>query len=242
MRKVRRMDWLETRLRDLPGKKTKAGLARAIGKPPSRISEIVRGTRQIQQDEWRPMAAYLEWTVGELHDVLLRISGGTALNMSKRGHPVLSSRPGGSQLVERYAPLSSAERLVPVRESVELFSGDASFFITKRIIENFMSPGAGDRSFSFFIQTDDAYPYDRGDRILVNPDVPLTIGKHVVFLSAEDAEGKQLGVIATLRGFTVLTWTVETMVRKGGALHPKTYDLSRKEWPKCHRIVGARHS
>lgn len=57
-------DWIKRRLDELH--KTQAGLARHLGLAPPRISEMIRGTRDIQSDEWVPLASYLELRVEEL--------------------------------------------------------------------------------------------------------------------------------------------------------------------------------
>jgi hypothetical protein len=56
--------WIADRLKSL--KKNKSGLAAAIGKPPARVTDILKGERRFQEDEWVPAAAYLEMEVEEL--------------------------------------------------------------------------------------------------------------------------------------------------------------------------------
>jgi hypothetical protein len=59
--------WLDQRLEELkPQGKSKSGLARALGLPSSRVSEIISGVRAIKAKELRPMADYLEWPMDAL--------------------------------------------------------------------------------------------------------------------------------------------------------------------------------
>jgi hypothetical protein len=59
--------WLDQRLEELkPQGKSKAGLARALGLPSSRVSEFISGIRAIKGKELRPMAKYLEWSMDAL--------------------------------------------------------------------------------------------------------------------------------------------------------------------------------
>lgn len=54
--------WLDRRLTDLKEKgKSKTGLAKALGVNKNRITEMIKGTRDIGGDEVRPLARYLEW-------------------------------------------------------------------------------------------------------------------------------------------------------------------------------------
>ena len=67
------MIWIKDRIRLLrPRGKTQTGLAAALGIDPSRVTEIVKGDRQIKSSEVAPLAAYLEMTVA---DVMAAIDG-----------------------------------------------------------------------------------------------------------------------------------------------------------------------
>lgn len=64
--------WIEKRLQERA--KTKSGLAKALGIPRPRVSEIVRGKRRIQQNELRAVAKYLEWIESQVLDQIHRRS------------------------------------------------------------------------------------------------------------------------------------------------------------------------
>jgi SOS-response transcriptional repressor LexA len=65
--------WLDTRLKELRDQnknKNKVGLADALGIAPSRITQIINGTRRIHSTEVEPMARYLEWPESHLLDMI----------------------------------------------------------------------------------------------------------------------------------------------------------------------------
>src|SRR4051794_37844939 len=67
------MIWIKDRIRLLRARgKTQTGLAAALGIDPSRVTEIIKGDRQIKSSEVAPLAAYLELTVA---DVMAAIDG-----------------------------------------------------------------------------------------------------------------------------------------------------------------------
>lgn len=78
-----RNEWLAKRLDELaPGGKSRTGLARALDIPPSRISEIINGSRKVKAEEVKPMATYLEWPEAT---VLAYVVGATPLKPTRRG-------------------------------------------------------------------------------------------------------------------------------------------------------------
>jgi plasmid maintenance system antidote protein VapI len=59
-----KLPWLSVRLKELG--KTKTGLARELNVPPPLVYELIGGRRQVQPDQVKPMARYLEWSTDEL--------------------------------------------------------------------------------------------------------------------------------------------------------------------------------
>ena len=90
--------------------------------------------------------------------------------------------------------------------------------------------------FVIYLPTDDMEPrYERGDRLLVNPTLPIMAGKDVMLMSAVDAEGQQTALVRRLVGITPDQWRVKHYGDK-----PGTANESREKWPFCYRIEGAR--
>lgn len=61
-----RNQWIKDRLselKDRDGRKTQAGLAKAVGISPDKISKTIKGERQPQPEEMLPIAEYLEMPV-----------------------------------------------------------------------------------------------------------------------------------------------------------------------------------
>jgi len=62
-------EWIETRIQDLKDagkRKSKSGLAAALGLSPARVTEMIRGGRRIQISEISAMSRYLELARAEL--------------------------------------------------------------------------------------------------------------------------------------------------------------------------------
>lgn len=72
--------WLEKRLKALD--KSKTALAEAVGIPPPRVTEIIKGTRQVSVPELVPMAEFLRMPVGDL-----------ILALTKKGGEIESKQP-----------------------------------------------------------------------------------------------------------------------------------------------------
>lgn len=63
--------WVESRLLELAHKgKNKDGLAAAMGKANSAITQIIGGGREIHVDEMKIVADYLEWRTSQLYEML----------------------------------------------------------------------------------------------------------------------------------------------------------------------------
>ncbi len=67
--------WLATRLAELSNrgdgeKKNKLGLAKHLGLQPSRVTEMIAGTRKIDSREVRPLAEYLEWPESKIMNLI----------------------------------------------------------------------------------------------------------------------------------------------------------------------------
>lgn len=65
--------WIENRLKALG--KSKSALAEAMALPPSRVTEILNGKREVALSELVPMASFLQMHVGELFGALTKANG-----------------------------------------------------------------------------------------------------------------------------------------------------------------------
>lgn len=72
-----------------------------------------------------------------------------------------------------------------------------------------------------------------GDTVFCDPLLPPIEQTEVVVVRAEQHEGNEVKIIATLLGHDETNWTVST-----SPSDPKQTLLLKDEWPKCHRVVG----
>jgi transcriptional regulator with XRE-family HTH domain len=69
--------FIKARIRQLRAKgKTQTGLAQAIDVDPARITEIMKGERQVKVSELKAMARYLEMSLPKLVDALVDVEAG----------------------------------------------------------------------------------------------------------------------------------------------------------------------
>src|SRR5205085_12396009 len=74
-----------------------------------------------------------------------------------------------------------------------------------------------------------------GDIALVHPHLPPVAGAAYIF-HAEDGSGEARAKIKHLLRVTATDWTLRQWNPPPG--EKRDFRLSRKEWPKCHRVIG----
>jgi phage repressor protein C with HTH and peptisase S24 domain len=125
---------------------------------------------------------------------------------------------------------------LPIRETLEK---DGYFILTERVIDTVVRPGylsAETDAFSFYVKADDMEPrYERGDRLLANPSLPVVPGKDYLLLGEKAADGIQRGIVRRVLSFTDDHWRVRSYKLA------RTYNESRKEWPIAIRIEAGRY-
>ena len=214
--------WLEDRLEHLG--KNQAGLARALGIPQQRVREINKGIRRIQQKEWEPLAAYLEWTIPDVHHALsgmqisqLAVSGGRNARLT-------------SPKVQ-LSPVSLMGESLPVYRNKA--AGNGVLNIERRKVDEI--PRGEDLKFaqySFGIEViqDDMSPcFDRRDIAVLNPDRPVVAGDDVLLVRDYDEKSDAAfdGLLRRLVKESDAHWTVRQF-------NPdKEYKLSKADWPRA---------
>jgi hypothetical protein len=97
--------WLDQRLEELESQgKSKSGLARALGLPSSRVSEMISGVRAIKAKELRPMADYLEWSMDALAAYINTGKPSPGAVAAGKEQVGIGDDPGGAQEVEFMTP------------------------------------------------------------------------------------------------------------------------------------------
>lgn len=127
---------------------------------------------------------------------------------------------------------------MPLRETEEV-AGAGYFMLSPVVVAELPRPGSISVQtpvFAIYVQSDDMDPrYERGDRLLVNPALPLEPGKDYLFLTQPDEKGKQRAIIRRLVSFTDSHWRVKVYYPEA-----RTYAESRADWPIWHRIEAVR--
>jgi phage repressor protein C with HTH and peptisase S24 domain len=163
-------EWLANRIAEL-GKK-KSELARHLGIPASRISEMIAGKREIQSDEIAPLASFLNWTIEQL----MRTESG--FSTTSTGKIADISSP-----MADIAPPNFGSKDVPVR-GVAAAGNRGGFQMSQDIIDYAPRPPAVANSkniYAIFVLNDSMHPaYESGALVYVSPDKPARAGDYVI--------------------------------------------------------------
>jgi len=232
--------WIGDRLKSL--RKTKSGLAKALGIDPARVSEIIGGRRNVQVTELPVMAAILEMPTEELVGRLVsrrqaqRASGG-----GEGGGGFHLSEPAGG--ADGFVPTAleapargSLPRDLPIFGQA-MGGDDGSFEMNGQVVEyveRTPSLGGARNAYGVYVQGDSMSPrFEAGWLVLVNPSRPVRKGDNVVVqLKGADEH-------AAPRAFLKVFET-----RTPSQLIVRQFNPARSiEWPvadviSVHRVVG----
>jgi len=228
------MIWIKDRIRLLrPNGKTQTGLAAALGIDPSRVTEIIKGDRQIKSSEVAPLAAYLEMTVA---DVMAAMDGR------------LPPAPMATGFAEPRAALGlAASPILPVlyppgRPDVPVWASaqageDGAIVLTPDPIDYIHR---SDRMrgvknpFAFYVVGTSMSPaIEHGTQVVINPSLPPMAGRDHVFIQ-DLPDGTMKAMVKRLIRSTERSWRV----RQFNEL--KDFDLLRTIWTKAYRITEKR--
>jgi len=228
------MIWIKDRIRLLrPTGKTQTGLATALGIDPSRVTEIIKGDRQIKSSEVAPLAAYLEMTVA---DVMAAMDGR------------LPPAPMATGFAEPRAALGlAASPILPVlyppgRPDVPVWASaqageDGAIVLTPDPIDYIHR---SDRMrgvknpFAFYVVGTSMSPaIEHGTQVVINPSLPPMAGRDHVFIQ-DLPDGTMKAMVKRLIRSTERSWRV----RQFNEL--KDFDLLRTIWTKAYRITEKR--
>lgn len=163
-------EWLANRLIEI-GKK-KSELARHLDIPAPRVSEILKGKREIQSDELAPLASFLNWTIEQV----IRSESGFSTMPDGRGTDI------SSPMADITAPNFGAKD-VPVR-GVAAAGSRGGFQMSPDTIDYVRRPPALINSkniYAIFVLNDSMHPaYESGALVYVSPDKPARAGDYVI--------------------------------------------------------------
>lgn len=190
-------------------------LARKVGTFQQTIEKIEKGITK-RSGYFPKIAQVLEMPMSELDPSL---AGPVDVPLTAPQAPVPISLVG--------------ERDLPVYGAVE--GGDGALVISSEPVAWEMRPPAllGVRDgYAFIIVGDSMFPeFKPGETGQVNPHLPPVPGEPCVFY-ADDDNGTQKATVKSFIRQTATHWHVEQWNP------PKKFSLSRKDWQKCHRVVG----
>ncbi|MFO1080827.1 MAG: helix-turn-helix domain-containing protein [Reyranellaceae bacterium] len=143
---------------------------------------------------------------------------------------------GIGNVIERTPPITWApESPLPIRETIETGEG---WMLTGSVVEylprpEYISPQS--QAFCIYVPDDTMAPrFERGDRLLANPALPVVPDKDVILLAEPDAAGRQRGLIRRLVAIDGKRLTVRAYNPAGVA------ELDRAAWPYVFRIDAGR--
>ena len=232
------MIWIKDRVRLLrPKGKTQTGLAAALGIDPSRVTEIIKGDRQIKSSEVAPLAAYLEMTVA---DVMAAIDG-------RPPPPPTAMATAGGFAESAHTGAVAASPILPVlyppgRPDVPVWASaqagdDGAIVLTPDPIDYIHR---SDRMrgvknpFAFYVVGTSMSPaIEHGTQVVINPSLPPMAGRDHVFIQ-DLPDGTMKAMVKRLVRSTERSWRV----RQFNEL--KDFDLLRTIWSKAYRITEKR--
>lgn len=230
--------WIGDRLKSL--RKTKSGLAKALGIDPARVSEIIGGRRNVQVTELPVMAAILEMPTEELVGRLVsRRQARRAADDSESPSYGLSEPGGGDGFLPMPVDVparGSLPRDLPVYGSA-VGGVDGSFEMNGQVVDYVERPpslGGARNAYGIYVQGESMSPrFEAGWLVLVNPSRPVRRGDNVVVqLRGHDEHSAPL---AYLKVFESRTPTL-LVVRQFNP--PRMLEWPVSEVISMHRVVG----
>jgi len=231
--------WIGDRLKSL--RKTKSGLAKALGIDPARVSEIIGGRRNVQVTELPVMAAILEMPTEDLVGRL--VSRRQARRASEDGELAALHLAEAPVSVDGFVPApldmparGSLPRDLPVYGSA-VGGADGSFEMNGQVVDFVERPpslGGARNAYGIYVQGDSMSPrFETGWLVLVNPSRPVRKGDNVVVqLKGPDEHSAPL---AYLKVFESRTPTL-LVVRQFNP--PRVLEWPIADVISMHRVVG----
>lgn len=225
------MQWLRTFL----GDKKQADFAAALGIPPSRVSEMLKGARRLQPGEIPRAAAFLGVSEGRL---LALVAG-----RPDPGEPPLrglaepaAPAPGPPRMAVTEEPARIGRPDIPVWASAQAGDDGAIILVPDPVDYIYRSERMREvkNPFAFQIVGSSMSPaLEHGDQVVINPALLLRTGVNAVFIQ-EQPDGTYLAMVKRLLRITADHWQVRQFEPV------KDFSLSRKKWARAHVIAEIR--
>jgi phage repressor protein C with HTH and peptisase S24 domain len=229
--------WIGDRLKSL--RKTKSGLAKALGIDPARVSEIIGGRRNVQVTELPIMAATLEMPTEELVSRLISRREARRAADEEDGSGFQMAEPANDGFIPQALDIparGSMLRDLPVHGSA-VGGVDGSFEMNGQVVEYVERPpslSGARNAYGIYVQGDSMSPrFEAGWLVLVNPSRPVRRGDNVVVqLKGIDEHAPPLAYLKVFES------------RTPNNLIVRQFNPARMlEWPlsdviSVHRVVG----
>jgi plasmid maintenance system antidote protein VapI len=220
------MRWMRDRLEDVG--KSGADLARALGIPNSRVSEMLAGKRRLQPNEIRPAARFLRMTEAQ---VVANLGGEWNANREQTEEIVPQIGGNERQLVGDVL----GNPLVVYRTVVIDGSKRGGFMLYAEPIDEVPRPFLlkfSKSAFAVKVLTDENFPvYKRWDTVLIDPGGSHALGEDHMFTPNLAPSGGH-SVIGCLKQSTPSHWIVHLYGTK------QDHELPRSEYPHAWPLVG----
>jgi phage repressor protein C with HTH and peptisase S24 domain len=228
------MKWIKERLDEIGRRPIE--LSRALGLPPARAYEMIKGIRRVQPDEIGRLAAFLDWP--ESHVVALL--DGRATSKSGKRSPSTARAPIPPPARARVALASEAAREgrpdIPVWAAAQAGDDGALILVPDPVDYIFRSERMrGVRNpFAFQIVGSSMSPaLEHGDQVVINPALLVRPGVDCVFIQ-QQRDGTFLALVKRLLRQTADNWHVRQYDPK------KDFDLAKKKWSRAHVVAEIR--
>jgi len=228
------MKWIKERLDEIGRRPIE--LSRALGLPPARAYEMIKGIRRVQPDEIGRLAEFLDWP--ESHVVAL--IDGRATSKSGKRSPSTTRAPIPPPARARVALASEAAREgrpdIPVWAAAQAGEDGALILVPDPVDYIFRSERMrGVRNpFAFQIVGSSMSPaLEHGDQVVINPALLVRPGVDCVFIQ-QQRDGTFLALVKRLLRQTADNWHVRQYDPK------KDFDLAKKKWARAHVVAEIR--
>jgi phage repressor protein C with HTH and peptisase S24 domain len=225
------MKWIKERLDEVGRRPIE--LSRALGLPPARVYEMIKGVRRVQPDEIGRMAAFLDWP--ESHLIAMIDGRATSKAGNRSAKAVKPAAPGS-----RVALTSEAARLgqpdIPVWAAAQAGDDGALILVPDPVDYIFRSERMrGVRNpFAFQIVGSSMSPaLEHGDQVVINPALLVRPGVDCVFIQ-QQRDGTFLALVKRLLRQTADNWHVRQYEPK------RDFDLAKKKWSRAHVVAEIR--
>lgn len=204
------IEWIRKGL-ERPGK-TQVGLAKALDRAPSAVSNLLKGARELKQREVARIAQYLE--------IEPPADAGEPMRDGPRPLPEFL---GERDLKVFAAVEGGAGEMVVSTDPIELVPRP---WYMKEVRDGYAVLVVGDSMFPTF---------EPGDMAIVNPRLPPMRGKDVILIGGEQ-DGEFRASIKRLEGWTATQWNLRQFNPPRGEKHE--FSWAKRDWPKALRVVG----